>query len=57
MFLSNFKKQWDKKYEFTSKYNLGHKFNEINVIYQGIKKDPNNILINSNKNEKRQLYF
>lgn len=34
-----------------------HKFNEINVIYQGIKKDPNNILINSNKNEKRQLYF
>ena len=27
------------------------------MIYQGIKKDPNNILINSNKNEKRQLYF
>ena len=34
-----------------------HKFNEINVIYQGIKKDPNNLLVNSNKNEKRKLFF
>lgn len=34
-----------------------HKFNEINVIYQGVKKDPNNLRLNFNNNKKRILYF
>ena len=34
-----------------------HKFNEINVIYQGIKKDPNNLLISNKDAKKRKVYF
>ena len=34
-----------------------HKFNEINVIYQGVKKDPNNLLITNEDTKKRKIYF
>jgi hypothetical protein len=34
-----------------------HKFNEINVIYQGVKKDPNNLLIANDEIKKRKIYF
>ena len=34
-----------------------HKFNEINVIYQGIKKDPNNLFITNEDIKKRKIYF
>lgn len=34
-----------------------HKFNEINVIYQGVKKDPNNLLISNKDTKKRKIYF
>ena len=34
-----------------------HKFNEINVIYQGVKKDPNNLLIVNEDIKKRKIYF
>ena len=34
-----------------------HKFNEINVIYQGVKKDPNNLLITNEDIQKRKIYF
>ena len=34
-----------------------HKFNEINVIYQGIKKDPNNLFITNENIKKRKIYF
>lgn len=34
-----------------------HKFNEINVIYQGVKKDPNNLFITNEDTKKRKIYF
>ena len=34
-----------------------HKFNEINVIYQGVKKDPNNLFITNEDIKKRKIYF
>ena len=34
-----------------------HKFNEINVIYQGVKKDPNNLLISNIDIKNRKVYF
>ena len=34
-----------------------HKFNEINVIYQGVKKDPNNLLISNKDTKKRKIYY
>jgi len=34
-----------------------HKFNEINIIYQGVKKDPNNLLISNKDTKKRKIYY
>ncbi|MDC1124807.1 hypothetical protein OAS82_02490 [Pelagibacteraceae bacterium] len=34
-----------------------HKFNEINVIYQGVKKDPNNLFISNKDIKKRKIYY
>ena len=34
-----------------------HKFNEINVIYQGVKKDPNRLLLDTKNFKKRKYLF
>jgi len=34
-----------------------HKFNEINVIYQGVKKDPNNLFTSNKDIKKRKIYY
>ena len=34
-----------------------HKFNEINVIYQGVKKDPNNLFKSNKDIKKRKIYY